>query len=105
MEDTQEYSKDTQEEQQNVKPKRVMTEAQKENLVKARAKALELRNKLKSMKASSSKKKTKLEVELEEAENNTKIEAPLESNKVAEQEEKIEENRIHRNCYFSTLDI
>ena len=72
MEDTQEYSTPIQEEV--TKPKRVMTEAQKENLVKARAKALELRNKLKSMKSSSSRKKTKLEVELEEAEKNKKTE-------------------------------
>jgi hypothetical protein len=63
-EQIQEISIETQE--NDKKPKRIMSEAQKENLTKARAKAYELRQKLKEKKGPSiTKKKTKLELELD----------------------------------------
>ena len=104
---TQEISEETQETTQEttqevpIKPKRVMSEAQKENLVKARAKAFDLRKQLKD-KTGGVKKPTKLEkrlkdiedVDIEEVDDVVKVEPVLEEEKPVVVEVKKEKKAV-----------
>ena len=72
------------------KPKRIMSEAQKQNLVKAREKALLLRNQLKEKKLVPAKKLSKLEKELQDIKKEQQEEQQEEQTaRVARQQEDI----------------
>lgn len=71
------------------KPKRIMSEAQKQNLIKARQKAAELRNQLKQKKPPPPKKMSKLEKELQNLTEEPDIEPEVET-KQPKQEDPIE---------------